>query len=319
MAIFRIIIASFLLSVMTVGVVQAQIDNPRIILVSGPLIDPFFSALKKGSDDAARDLGIDYQYATVQTLDNVQAEFARLLDQTIAREPDVLIASNFFPDALTPALKRAANAGIPLIIQDGGYATWREVGAFTYIGYDPVQVGIRSGELMLEAGVRGGLCINHVHLCRGFIDTIVTGGGAGKILTIPVQDSQNPQAVLQAIKGALNADPSLDGILTLGATQTNLAARAANENGHEDGAIKIGGLGISTQVLADIRDGKVMFGTDLQAYAFGYYSIVLAYQKAKYDLMPTEPLFFGPRFVYPPDAQKIIDINEKYTGIRGIN
>lgn len=299
---------------------------PNIIVVSGPLFDPFFSALKKGADDAAKDLGIEYQYSTIQDANNVQADLARLLDQAVASEPDVLVVGNFFPDATGPIIKRATEAGLPVIVQDGGYATWQDVGAFTYVGYDPDQLGVQSGEIQAKAGVTNGLCINHVPgnpsleaLCNAYVKSIVDAGGQGKVLTIPVQDAQNPQAVLQAIKGSLQADDTINGIMTLGATQTTLAAQAASESGFADGAIKIGGSGLSTQVLEDIRDGKVMFGVDLQAYLDGYYGIVLAYQKAKYDLSPVQPIFAGPRFVYKDDAQKIIDVNQKYVGIRGTN
>jgi simple sugar transport system substrate-binding protein len=305
----------------------AQDDAPpTIIMVSGPLFDPFFSALKKGADDAARDLGIEYQYSTVQDVNNIQADLARLTDQAVAAQPDVLIVGNFFPDATSPIIKRATEAGLPVIIQDGGYATWKDVGAFTYVGYDPDQLGVRSGNIQVDAGVKNGLCVNHVPgnptleaLCNAYVKAVTDAGGTGKVLTIPLQDAQNPQAVLQAIQGSLEADPSVDGIMTLGATQTTLAAQAAGETGHADGVIKIGGMGLSTKVLEDIRDGKVMFGVDLQAYLDGYYAIILAYQKAKYDLAPVEPIFVGPRFIYQADAQKVIDVNTKYVGIRGTN
>jgi len=133
-----------------------------------------------------------------------------------------------------------------------------------------------------------------------------------------LQDSQNPQMVLQAIKGALNSDSSIDAIWSLGATQTALAVKAVAESGYKDGAIKIGSTGLSTQVLEAIRDGKIMFAADLQAYTYGYYSVILGYQKVKYDLVPMQPLIFGPRFINQQDAQKILDINEEYVGIRGI-
>lgn len=319
--------AAISLALLSVGPALAQDDAaPTIIVVSGPLFDPFFGTLKKGADDAARDLGIEYQYSTVQDLNNVQADLARLLDQAVAAEPDVLVAGNFFPDATGPIIKRATEAGLPVIVQDGGYSTWQDVGAFTYVGYDPDQLGVQAGQIQAAAGVNNGLCVNHVPgnpsleaLCNAYVQAVVDAGGKGKVLTIPVQDAQNPQAVLQAIKGSLQADDTINGIMTLGATQTTLAAQAATESGFADGAIKIGGSGLSTKVLEDVRDGKVMFGVDLQAYLDGYYGILVAYQKAKYDLAPVQPLFVGPRFVYKDDAQKVIDVNAKYVGIRGTN
>jgi len=322
---FPVLIALILSFLTPVATALAQTDNPHIIVVSGPLLDPFFSALKKGADDAARDLRINYHYSTVSGWDNIEAEFARLMTQAADLKPDALIVSNFFPAALNPVLQKATQSGIPLIVIDAGFAHWRQVGAFAYVGYDTDELGSRSGKIMADNGVKNGLCINYVPgslaleaACQHYIKMLTEAGGTGKMLTIPLQDSQNPQMVLQAIKGALNADRNIDGIWSLGTTQTPLAARAVAEMGYEDGVIKIGGTGLSTQVLEALRDGKLLFAADLQAYTYGYYSIVMAYQKNRYDLVPIEPVIFGPRFIYQDDAQKIIDINEKYVGIRGI-
>jgi len=326
MFIFRVLMTICLSVTLSVSAAFGQEDKFKIIVVSGPLADPFFSALKQGADDAARDLGIDYHYATVQGFDNIEGEFVRLLDQVVTLAPDVMIVSNFFPNALNPILKRATSSGIPLVVMDAGYANWREVGAFAYVGYDTDELGRRAGDIMAKSGVRNGLCINYVpgslaleSACRRYISAIAEAEGAGKILTIPLQDSQNPQAVLQAIKGALHADNTIDGIWSLGIRQTTLAAQAAIESGYEEGSIKIGGTGLSTQVLEAIRDGKVLFAADLQAYTYGYYSLILAYQKHRYDLLPMEPLLFGPRFIYQKDAQTILDINARHVGVRGLN
>lgn len=222
--------------------VPAQAKDPLIIMVSGPLFDPFFGALKKGADDAAKSLGIEYQYATLQDANNVQADLARLVQQSAARHPDGLIVGNFFPDAMSPQIKKAAADGIPVIVMDGGFATWKDVGAITYVGYDPHALGVRSGEVQAKAGVKHGLCVDHVpgnpaleSMCNGYIEGLKAAGGDGKMLTIPVQDAQNQQAVLQAVKGALQADTAIDGIFTLGATQTDLSVRAAAETGRGQG------------------------------------------------------------------------------------
>jgi simple sugar transport system substrate-binding protein len=301
----------------------ALAKEPTIIVVSGPLFDPFFGPLKKGADDAAKALGVEYQYSTLQDANNVQADLARLVQQAAARHPDALVVSNFFPDAMGPQIKKASEAGIPVIIMDGGFSTWREVGGLTYVGYDPHSLGVKAGEAQATAGVKHGLCINHVpgnpaleQMCSGYADGLKAGGADAKNLTIPVQDAQNQQANLQAVKGALQADAAIDGIFTLGATQTDLSVRAAQETGRE-GKVKIGGVGLSTKVLEEVRDGKAQFGVDLQAYLDGFYAVTIAYQKAKFDMSPAEPVFAGPRLVFQKDAQRAIDINKEFSGYRG--
>jgi simple sugar transport system substrate-binding protein len=80
-----------------IGAGAAPAKEPTIIVVSGPLFDPFFGPLKKGADDAAKALGTEYQYSTVQDATNPSADLARLVQQAAARQPDAMVVSNFFP------------------------------------------------------------------------------------------------------------------------------------------------------------------------------------------------------------------------------
>ncbi len=301
----------------------AQAKDPVIIVVSGPLAEPFFGPLKKGADDAAKALGIDYQYSTIQDFNNVQADLTRLVQQAAARKPDVLVVSDFFPDSMGPQIKKAADAGIPVIIMDGGYESWREVGGLAYIGYDTKAVGVQAGQIEAKAGAKHGLCVDHVAgnpallaMCNGYVDAMKAGGADAKIVTIPLPDIQNEQANLQAIKGALQADPSIDAIYALGPNQVILSVKAVQDLKRADN-FKIGGLTLSKSVLEAVRDGKVLFDVDLQGYLDGYFGLIMAYQKAKFDMLPAAPVMAGPHFIFQKDAQHIMDINKEYAGYRG--
>ena len=70
-------------------------------------------------------------------------------------------------------------------------------------------------------------------MCNGYIEGLKAAGGDGKMLTIPVQDAQNQQAVLQAVKGALQADTAIDGIFTLGADPDRSLRARRGGDGHE--------------------------------------------------------------------------------------
>jgi simple sugar transport system substrate-binding protein len=91
--------------------------------------------------------------------------------------------------------------------------------------------------------------------------------------------------------------------------------RAAEEAGRA--GMKIGGLTLSKKVLEAVRDGKVLFDVDLQGYLDGYLGLTMAYQKAKFDMLPAAPVMAGPHFIFQKDAQHIMDINKEYAGYRG--
>jgi simple sugar transport system substrate-binding protein len=231
--------------------------------------------------------------------------------------------SNFFPDSMGPQIKKAADSGIPVIIMDGGFESWREVGGLAYVGYDSKAVGAQAGEIEAKAGAKHGLCVDHVPgnpalelMCKGYIEAMKAGGADARMVTIPLPDIQNEHANLQAIKGALAADPAIDAIYALGPSQVMLSVRAVEEL-NRAANFKIGGLTLSKPVLEAVRDGKVLFDVDLQGYLDGYLGLTMAYQKAKFDILPAAPVMAGPHFIFQKDAQHIMDINKEYAGYRG--
>ena len=109
-----------LAGLVAVGPVAAQ-EKPRIAMLGGPLWDPFFGAMKKGGDDAARDLGVDYQWITGTDPNNFVADYAKLVKQAASQKPAAMVIGNYFPDTLDPIIKEITASGIPVIIQhDGG-------------------------------------------------------------------------------------------------------------------------------------------------------------------------------------------------------
>ena len=238
--------------------------------------------------------------------------------------PTRMVVSNFFPDSMGPQIKKAADAGIPVIIMDGGFATWRDVGGLTYVGYDPHALGVKAGEIEAKAGVKHGLCVNHVpgnpaleSMCTG----LWRGDEGGRQRR---QDADHSRAGHAEPTGQFcrrsraRCRPTRRSTASSrwAPTQTDLSVRAAQETGRE-GKIKIGGVALSTKVLEEVRDGKALFDVDLQGYLDGYYSLLIAYQKAKFDMSPAEPVFAGPHFMFKNDAQRIIDLNKEFPGYRG--
>jgi len=77
-----------------------------IIDVSGPLSDPFFGAFKLGSDTAAKELGINYQYSAAADETNIEADYTRLLQAAIGRHPDALVVGDYIPWPSIPSSSR---------------------------------------------------------------------------------------------------------------------------------------------------------------------------------------------------------------------
>ena len=187
---------------------SAADDNISIIMLGGPLWDPFFGAMKQGGDDAARDLGVDYQWVTGTDPNNFLADYAKLVKQSASRKPSALVIGNYFPDTLDPMIKEITDSGIPVIIQHDGGASWQDVGAVSYVGFSARDLGRAVGEREVAAGAKYGLCVNHVPGnttldldCLGYNDAFKAAGGDFGGPDHPVLRRQQPDLRHQRHKG----------------------------------------------------------------------------------------------------------------------
>lgn len=99
----------------------AQAADVKIALVVKSLGNGFFEAANKGAQEAAKDLGgveIIYTGPTSTTAEG-QIE---VINSLIAQGVDAIAISANDPDAVVPALKKAAQRGIKVISWDSGVA-----------------------------------------------------------------------------------------------------------------------------------------------------------------------------------------------------
>lgn len=298
-------------------------DQGPVIVVSGPLSWPFFAAVKQGFDDAAELFGVDYQYMAVTDTANMTSDYPRLLQQAISRNPSMLLVGNFFPDGMDPLIKEATAAGIPVLTHNSGQNLWEGNGSLGFVGEEPYQMGYKAGEIQAEAGVTKGLCFNQVPgnptveaRCTGYIDAMEAAGMETVYQTIGTGDATNPQAMMQAIMGTLQAQDGIDGIYTLN-TEPAISALRAVENVGRAGEVMIGTADLSNAVLEAIKAGDIAFAMDQQPYLQGFMSIQIAYQYLNYGLHPIGHVMTGPLVIDQSNVDAALAANTEHSGIRG--
>ncbi|GKX32609.1 MAG: sugar ABC transporter substrate-binding protein [Rhizobiaceae bacterium MnEN-MB40S] len=298
-------------------------DDGPIIVVSGPLSWPFFAAVKQGFDDAAEIFDVDFQYVAVTDTANMTSDYPRLLQQAISRNPRMLLVGEFFPDGMDPLIKEATAAGIPVLIHNSGQTLWEQNGSIGFIGEDPYQMGFKAGQIQAEGGVKHGLCFNQVPgnptveaRCTGYVDAMKEAGLETTYQTIGTGDATNPQAMLQAIKGTLQANGTIDGVYTLNAVPAMSALRAVQEVGRA-GEVMIGTADLSNEVLEAIKAGDIAFAMDQQPYLQGFLSIQTAKQYLDYGLHPIGAVTTGPLVIDKSNVDKTLEVNKEFSGVRG--
>ena len=300
----------------SVGVTFAQDAGEmrpyRIIVVThGQASDPFWSVVKRGVDDAARDMRVTVEYQAPGTFDMVA--MSQLIDAAVASGPDALVVSIPDPDALGDSIKAAIAAGIPVISINSGSDVAAEFGVLAHIGQTEYEAGYGGGQRMADAGAKNALCVNqevgNVSLdlrCQGFTDAMAAAGGTVEVLAVDLADPTGSQ---NRIAAALSADSTIDAVFTLGPTGAAPALLALEEGGML-GKIKVATFDLSPEVLAAVRDGNMLFAIDQQQYIQGYLPIVyLTLNLENLNTPGTLLVPTGPGFVTADTAARVIELS----------
>ena len=302
------------------GTPVAKASGRKIVVVSGPLADPFFSAMKKGTEQAGKDYGVDVRWTAAKDLSNPAGDYARLGDAAAEAHPDGLVLSYFLPPAQEKSLKQVIAAKTPVVFMNAG-SDWQDLGGLNFVGENPAVVGKQVAEQFVDEGKKHIMCFNHVpgvpavqQRCDAMKEALVGTGTKFTQVEVPISDGQNPTAITTAIAGALRADKTIDAIFTLGTTSAERAAAAAEKAGRPVSVIT---TDISTNVLNLIKAGKIERASDQQPYLTGYLSVQILAQYLQYGVHPIGAVDTAPNWITKDNADQVLKINAESKGIRG--
>jgi simple sugar transport system substrate-binding protein len=294
------------------GDTTARAETPRIVLVThGQSADPFWSVVATGAREAGGELGIRVEYQAPGTFNMV--EMSQLIEAVVASRPEGLAISIPDGDALAPAIRAAAAAGIPIVSINSGARVFRDLGLSAHIGQPERDAGFAAGRRMAEAGVTRALCVNHEvgnlaldSRCEGLEDGLREAGGSALVLAVDLADPEDAQ---QRVRGALAREPGIDGVLTLGpagAVPALAAVAMLRASGGLDTPLELATFDLSMPVLEAIREGAMSFAVDQQPYLQGYLAVVLLHKAIQIGAVPDGVIRTGPAFVTGDNAAEVI-------------
>ena len=302
----------FLTAVLCLSVLMnAFAEGEKIIVVShGQANDPFWSVVKNAVSLAGEKMQVEVDYRAPETFDMVA--MAQLIEAAVQQEPEGLVVSIPDADALGGAINKAVEAGIPVASMNSGADVAADLGVLFHVGQNEYDAGLGGGAKIKEMGIKKLICINHEvgnvaldERCRG-----VTDGYGSEVEVIPTA-ANTVDDVYAKVKATLQAQDDIDGIITLGASNSaEPAMKAIEELGLQD-QITVGTFDLSANVLEMIRDGKIAFAIDQQQFLQGYLPIVHLALNARYKVLPGGDLPTGPGFVTQGNAADVIDLAAK--------
>lgn len=291
----------------------AQGTPPTILMVThGQASDPFWSIVKNGAMQAAKDTGVKVEYRAPETFDMVV--MSKLIDAAVNQKPAGLVISNPDPDALGPAIKRAVAAGIPVVSMNSGIGAVEKLGIAFHVGQEELSAGRIVGAELKKRGGTKVLCVNQEvgnaaldQRCKG-----VTEGFAGPVVVLPT--SADPAEIESKIRAALSSDASINVVLGLSAPLVGERAVAAVQGLGLGAKVKVASYDLSANFLKAVAEGKAEFAVDQQPYLQGYVPVSSLALKARYGTLPAGNVPSGPSFVTKATAAQVIGLSAK--GIR---
>ncbi|MFF4325350.1 sugar ABC transporter substrate-binding protein [Streptomyces sp. NPDC001591] len=260
--------------------------------------DTFWDIVQKGAKEAAAKDNINFVYSH----DDQAQQQAQFVQNAIDQKADGIIVSLAKPDALKDVVAKAVKAGIPVITVNSGSVQSAAYGALAHIGQDEEIAGEAVGTEMTKRGLKKAVCVlheqgnvGHEQRCAGAKKTF---GGSLENLYV---EGTNMPSVQAAIQAKLQADPGVDGILTLGAPFAPTAVKAKEAAGSK---AEVDTFDLNESVARDLKSGALGFAVDQQPYLQGYEAVDLLWlHRYNGDVLGGgRPVLTGPQIVTADQA-----------------
>jgi ribose transport system substrate-binding protein len=265
--------------VLASSMVAADAAGKKVAYFDAGPTHPYVAALNKAFNARAAELGLEVtQFDTPYDA----ALQSQQVDDAIARKFDMLAIVAASQKAIVPALNRAKQAGIPVMIVNNGIVPGVEDLYVAEIGEDNHKLGKLAAESVLKALADAGRDEARVALITGALSEGVSRDRADafkeaikanpKVTVVATEDAYWDTAKSEEIAGQLfakyAAEGGLDVVVGWADNQSAAIVRAAEAAGlsfgAEKGKVLVVGTNCTPEGIQLIRDGKE-YSTGLQA------------------------------------------------------
>ena len=255
---------------------------------------PSIAAIVDGMDDEAQVFGAEITYFDPA---NDPAAQATMVDDCIARDPDVMVVNAVEPAAIVPALQRASEAGVTTMMQNANTNEEGQQYIETFVGTEAYNQGYAVGEMMSETlGGEGNVVailgnvgqIDVTERMRGMQAAWEANDANFELIAEQPAEWQVDQAQT-VMQDMLTRFDDIDAVFALDDPMALGALNAIEASGRE-GDIAVFGVNGNVEACEAIQEGR-MEGTALQhSYLIGVYTVRTAYDLVQGRVVPPEVL-----------------------------
>jgi len=262
--------------------------------------DPSMCAVEDGIKTAAKQMGVEIEIMGPEKYDLDQT--AALIDQAAAAKPDGLGLTITDPAKFKNSIKKAIDAGIPVIAYAAGSGPLvDDIAYLTYLGMDESQAGAQAAAKLIEAGAKKGVCVNDQvgstaaeARCTGFVKAFTDKSLKAEALDVKSQDGKE-------IADYFAANADADAVVTVGLSSAK--AFYAFVDTAKPAGVKHIAFDVNSDVEARVKDGVTLFAIDQQPFMQGYNAVMYLLLDKNYGIKPALPITAtGPVFL---DAKSV--------------
>lgn len=270
-----------------------------IALVPGLTTDAFYITMRKGAEAAAKAVGAQLVFQGAPDFNPVTQ--VPVLDAVIAKKPDAILIAPTDKDQLIQPLKKAADAGIPVITVDtfigsGVYQTGAGDADFplAYIASDNVLGGeIAARALATAIGDKGKVYVSNVkpgvsttdQREEGFKKEMAAHHPGIQVLDTQYNDDDANKAASQ-VQAVFARNPDLDGVFGANLFSALGSATGVKQAG-KSGVIKVVAFDAPTSIVDNINAGLVDVAIAQHPAEIGYFGVMAAYAHLTGNSIPT--------------------------------
>ena len=281
--------SAFALTFSIASTAVAEDKKYTIALVPGLTTDAFYITMQKGAQAAADALGVELVFQGAPDFNPVTQ--VPVLDAVIARAPDAILIAPTDKVQLIEPLKKANDAGIPVITVDtfigtGVYQTGAGDGDFplSYIASDNVLGGRMAARALAAAiGGEGKVFVSNVKPGISTTDQREEGFKAEmaenfpKVTVLETQfNEDDANKAASQLQGVFARDPDLKGVFGANLFSA-LGAGTGVQQAGQTGVIKVVAFDAPGSIVDNIKSGLVDVAIAQHPAEIGYYGVVSAY------------------------------------------
>lgn len=280
----------FILS--TVGLyAQAKTNYKFTMVIYGTTGNPFWKKVVAGAEETAKIYGVkvDIQYA-----DDDAEKQNNIIQTAIANRADGIGVIINYDDAYVGSIKKAMDAGIPVIAYNidsskGAAGTAR----MAFVGQDFVTAGYLISKRLIATykigkGDRVVCPVEHpgaVYAAKRYEGVKKAFDEVGAITEVLDTGAESLDDTLTKLTQYLIGSKTTKAVLAMGGMPMEMAPKAIADAGLK---IPNAGFDITKAILNNILDGKSLATVDQQPYYQGAQTIIQLYNNKKYGLLPCD-------------------------------